>query len=66
MEVFQADSYTNILNSFRSFSTGLEQIIGMLDKFEVNDSSVESSDYFSEDDIDFPDIAVKKRADFQD
>lgn len=66
MEVFQADSYTNILNSFRSFSTGLEQIIGMLDKFEVNDTSVESSDYFSNDDLDFPDIAPKSNIDRQD
>jgi hypothetical protein len=66
MEVFQADSYTNILNSFRSFSSGLEQIIGMLDKFEVNDSSIESSDYFTADGIDFPDIAIKNKIDIQD
>lgn len=56
MEVYQTNSYANILKSFSSFSSGLEQIIGLLDKFEVNDSSVDNSKYFNEGEIDFPDI----------
>ncbi len=59
MEVYQTNSYANILKSFNSFSSGLEQIIGLLGKFEVNDSTVDNSSYFDDDDIDFPDITQK-------
>ncbi len=59
MEVYQINGYTHILNSFKKYSSGLEQILGMLKHIDIQETPVTvPNEHFSVDDLDFPDLGI--------